>query len=51
VTTAPENPAADIAALRAALAAERTARQQAEARAFGAEAIYGKRDRRRLQGR
>jgi len=39
VTTAPQNPAADIAALRAALAAERTARQQAEARAFGAEAM------------
>ena len=39
MTTAPETPAADIAALKAALAAERTARQEAEARASGAEAM------------
>jgi transposase len=39
VTTAPETPADDIAALKAALAAERTARQEAEARASGAEAM------------
>ena len=38
-TTAPENLAAEIAALQAALAAERTARQEAEARASGAEAM------------
>jgi hypothetical protein len=35
----PETPADDIAALKAALAAERTARQEAEARASGAEAM------------
>ena len=39
MTTAPENLAAEIAALQAALAAERTARQEAEARASGAEAM------------
>jgi peptidoglycan hydrolase CwlO-like protein len=39
VTTAPETPADDIATLQAALAAERTARQEAEARASGAEAM------------
>jgi transposase len=39
VTTAPENPADDIAALKAALAAERAARQEAEARASSAEAL------------
>jgi transposase len=39
VTTAPENLSAEIAALQAALAAERTARQEAEARASGAEAM------------
>ena len=39
MTTAPETPADDIAALMAALAAERTARQEAEARASGAEAM------------
>jgi transposase len=39
VTTAPENLAAEIAALQATLAAERTARQEAEARASGAEAM------------
>jgi hypothetical protein len=39
VTTASETPADDIAALKAALAAERTARQSAEARASGAEAM------------
>jgi transposase len=39
VTSAPENPADDIAALKAALAAERTAREEAEARACGAEAM------------
>ena len=39
MTTAPETPADDIAALKAALAAERTARQEAEARASGAEAM------------
>ena len=39
MTTAPENPADDIAALKAALAAERTARQEAEARVSSAEAL------------
>jgi transposase len=39
VTSAPANPADNIAALKAALAAERTARQEAEARASGAEAM------------
>jgi transposase len=39
VTSAPENPADQIAALEAALALERTARQEAEARASGAEAM------------
>ena len=39
MTSAPETPADDIAALKAALAAERTARQEAEARASGAEAM------------
>ncbi len=39
VTSAPENLLDEIAALQAALAAERTARQQAEARASGAEAM------------
>ena len=37
--TTPDNPPAEIAALTAALAAEREARQQAEARASGAEAM------------
>lgn len=37
--TAPESPLDDITALQAALAAERLARQQAEARASGAEAM------------
>ena len=37
--TAPDSPPDDIAALRAALAAERVARQEAEARASGAEAM------------
>ena len=37
--TTPDNPPAEIAALTAALAAEREARQQAEARASGAEAL------------
>ncbi len=39
VTLTPDNPAAEIAALQAALASEREARQQAEARAAGAEAL------------
>ena len=39
MTTAPENLSVEIAALQAALAAERTARQEAEARASGAEAM------------
>jgi Transposase C of IS166 homeodomain len=39
VTTAPESLSAEITALQAALAAERTARQEAEARASGAEAM------------
>ncbi len=39
MTIAPENLPGDIAALQAALAAERTARQEAEARASGAEAM------------
>jgi transposase len=39
VTTAPENLSGEIAALAAALSAERTARQQAEARASSAEAL------------
>jgi transposase len=39
VTLTPDNPPAEIAALQAALAAEREARQQAEARAAGAEAL------------
>jgi hypothetical protein len=39
VTIEPENLPGDIAALTAALAAERTARQEAEARAAGAEAL------------
>jgi transposase len=39
VTTAPENLPDQIAALTAALAAERTARQEAEARASSAEAL------------
>ena len=38
VTPAPDNPPDDIDALRAALAAERLARREAEARASGAEA-------------
>lgn len=37
--TAPDTPVADIAALQAALAAERLARQEAEVRATGAEAM------------
>ncbi len=37
--TRPDNPADEIDALKAALAAEREARQQAEARAAGAEAL------------
>ena len=39
MTTAPESLSAEITALQAALAAERTARQEAEARASGAEAM------------
>jgi transposase len=39
VTAAPDNPPDDIAALRAALAAEQLARREAEARASGAEAM------------
>ena len=39
MTIAPENLPDDIAALQAALAAERQARQQAEARASSAEAL------------
>jgi len=39
VTTAPDNLSDEIAALTAALAAERTARQEAEARASSAEAL------------
>ena len=39
VTSAPETLPDEIAALKAALAAERTARQEAEARASGAEAM------------
>jgi hypothetical protein len=39
VPTTPDSPVADIAALQAALAAERLARQEAEARATGAEAM------------
>jgi transposase len=39
VTTAPNNLPDEIAALTAALAAERTARQEAEARASSAEAL------------
>jgi transposase len=39
VTSTPENLPEEIAALQAALAAERTARQEAEARACGAEAM------------
>jgi transposase len=39
VTTAPDNLPDEIAALTAALAAERTARQEAEARASSAEAL------------
>jgi transposase len=39
VTAAPEPVPDDIAALRAALAAERLARREAEARASGAEAM------------
>jgi transposase len=39
VTSTPENLPDEIAALQAALAAERTARQEAEARASGAEAM------------
>jgi len=39
VTIEPENLPDDITALRAALAAEREARQQAEARASSAEAL------------
>jgi transposase len=39
VTTTPDNPSAEIAALKAALASEREARQQAEARAASAEAL------------
>ena len=38
MTPAPDNPPDDIDALRAALAAERLARREAEARATGAEA-------------
>src|SRR5919202_391339 len=39
VTAAPDNPLDDIAALRAALAAEQLARREAEARASGAETM------------
>jgi transposase len=39
VTTTPDSPPAEIAALTAALASEREARQQAEARASSAEAL------------
>jgi transposase len=39
VPTAPDSPPDDVAALQAALAAERLARQEAEARASGAEAM------------
>ncbi len=39
MTAAPDNPPDDIAALRAALAAEQLARREAEARASGAEAM------------
>jgi transposase len=39
VTAAPDSPPDDIAALRAALAAEQLARREAEARASGAEAM------------
>jgi transposase len=39
VTTAPEDLPDEIEALKAALTAERTARQEAEARASGAEAM------------
>jgi transposase len=39
VPITPDSPVADIAALQAALAAERLARQEAEARATGAEAM------------
>jgi transposase len=39
VPTAPDIPPDDVAALQAALAAERLARQEAEARASGAEGL------------
>ncbi len=39
MTTAPENLTVEIAALQAAMAVERTARQEAEARASGVEAM------------
>jgi transposase len=39
VTSAPDNPPDDIDALRGALAAERLARREAEARASGAEGL------------
>jgi hypothetical protein len=39
VSSTPENPSDEIAVLQAALAAERTARQEAETRAASAEAL------------